>query len=50
LFIRGVTALAKIAVNKLDEIFSELPWRERNENLAKKSNELSNIEANREGG
>jgi hypothetical protein len=41
--------VGKIIVNKLDEIFGELPWRERNENLAKKSRDFSNVERNKEG-
>jgi hypothetical protein len=48
-FVRGVKALAGIIIHKLDEIFSELPWRERNENLANKSKDFSHIEKNQKG-
>jgi hypothetical protein len=44
-----VEALGKIVSNKRDEIFGKLPWRERNENLAKKSRDFSNVKQNDKG-
>jgi hypothetical protein len=32
-----------IVVNKLEEIFGKMPWEYRNENLARKSKDLSNV-------
>ncbi|GHU30221.1 hypothetical protein FACS1894172_03020 [Spirochaetia bacterium] len=47
IFVRGAKALKGIIMNKVDEKSRKLPpWKGRNENLADKSKDLSNIASN----